>query len=276
MTTKSPNPSATGRNWASPNVAEQWAGRRAHRDEIYGPATTMMLDLVNLQAGDRVLDVAAGTGDQTLMAARRVSPNGYVLATDLSAAMLNVAAEAARKTGLTNIETRVMNAESLDLDSNSFDAVICRLGLMLFSHPPKALREVRRVLKPGGKIAALVFSTMEQNPYQGIPLAIARGLGGITPPHFALGEPRLLRETFQEGGFPNVTVHAVSFQRHFSSAAEVIRSMRETIFLREAMANLDNSKREKAWAEIEEQLNRLDSPTGIEMPGELLIGVATK
>lgn len=66
---KSPDPSATGRNWASPEVAEQWAGRQARRDKIYGPATETMLDLVNLQAGDRVLDVAAGTGDQTLLAA---------------------------------------------------------------------------------------------------------------------------------------------------------------------------------------------------------------
>jgi ubiquinone/menaquinone biosynthesis C-methylase UbiE len=264
------------RNWASPEVAEQWAGRQARRDKIYGPATATMLDLVNLQAGDRVLDVAAGTGDQTLLAAQRVNPGGYVLATDLSVAMLNVAVEAAYKAGLTNIETRVMNAENLDLDADSFDAVICRLGLMLFSNPAKALRGIRRVLKPGGKIAALVFSTAEKNPYQGIPLTIVRGLGGTIPPHFALGEPRLLRDAFRDGGFPDIAVHAVSFRRHFSSAAEVIQSLRDTIFFREAMANLNDAKREKAWAEIEQQINRLETPAGIDMPGELLIGVGTK
>jgi ubiquinone/menaquinone biosynthesis C-methylase UbiE len=119
MATKSADPTETGRNWASPEVAEQWSRRQAGRDKIYGLATEMMFDLARTRAGDRVLDVAAGTGDQTLLAARRVGPNGYVFATDLSAAMLNVAAEAARKAGLTNIETRVMNAESLDLEADS-------------------------------------------------------------------------------------------------------------------------------------------------------------
>ena len=271
-----PDRTEANRNWASPEVAERWASRQARRDQTYGPATEMMLDLVNLQLGDRVLDVAAGTGDQTLLTARRVGPNGYVLATDRSAAMLNGAAEAARKAGLTNIETRVMNAETLELDANSFDAVICRLGLMLFSHPLKALQEIRRVLKPGGKIAALVFSKIEQNPYQGIPLAITLRFGGTMTPHFALGEHRLLRETFQDAGFADIAVHAVSLQRHFASAAEVVRSLRDTIFLREAMANLDDAKRERAWAEIEQQLNGLETPAGIEMPGELLIGLGTK
>ena len=118
MTTKSSDRTEAGRNWASPEVAEQWSRRQARRDKIYGPATEMMLDLAGIKAGDRVLDVAAGTGDQTLLAARRVGPSGYVLATDLSAAMLNVAAEAARKAGLTNIETRVMDSASLELDAD--------------------------------------------------------------------------------------------------------------------------------------------------------------
>ena len=157
MTPKSPDPSEAGRNWASSEVAEQWSRRQARRDKIYGPATEMMFDLARISAGERVLDVAAATGDQTLLAARRVGPNGYVLAVDLSAAMLNVAAEAAREAGLTNIETRVMDSASLDLDAESFDVVICRLGLMLFSDPPKALREIHRVLKRRRKVRCARF-----------------------------------------------------------------------------------------------------------------------
>ena len=117
----------------------------------------MMLELASVQAGSRVLDVAAGTGDQTLMAARRVGPTGNVLATDDSASMLKVAAEAARNAGLTNVETRVMNAENLALDADSFDAVICRIALMLFPNPAKALTEMRRVVKPGSKVAVMVL-----------------------------------------------------------------------------------------------------------------------
>jgi SAM-dependent methyltransferase len=157
MTTKSPDPNEAGRNWESPEVAEHWRRNQARRAEHIGPATEMMLDLAALQIGHRVLDVAAGTGGQTLLAARRVGPTGSVLATDLSAAMLNVAAEAARKAGLTNIETQVVDAHNLDGEAESFDRVICRSGLMLFSDPPRVLRQIHRVLKRGGKFAALVF-----------------------------------------------------------------------------------------------------------------------
>lgn len=96
MSNKSSDASETGSIFASGEVAEQWRRGAAQRDEVTGPASEMMLDLGKLGSGSRVLDVAAGTGDQTLMAARRVGPTGYVLATDNSTSMLNVAAEATR------------------------------------------------------------------------------------------------------------------------------------------------------------------------------------
>ena len=143
--------------------AERWSRLQAQRSEAFGPATEMMLDLADLRTGNRVLDVAAGTGDQTLLAAQRVGPSGYVLAIDTSTAMLSNAAEAIRKAGLTtNIETRIMDAENLHLDADSFDAVICRLGLQSFPNPSKAIRGMRRVVRPGGKVAALVYSTAEK------------------------------------------------------------------------------------------------------------------
>ena len=131
--------------WGLTESADWWSAGQARRQQIYGPATEMMLEVASVQPGSRVLDVAAGTGDQTLMAARRVGPTGNVLATDDSASMLKVAAEAARNEGLTNVETRIMNAENLALDADSFDAVICRNALMLFPNPAKALAEMRRV-----------------------------------------------------------------------------------------------------------------------------------
>ena len=158
----------TPEKWGRKESADWWSAGQAARQQIYGAATEMMLDVAGVQAGSRVLDVAAGTGESTLMVARRVGPTGHVLAADDSASMLKVAAEAARKAGLTNVETRVMNAENLELDADSFDAVICRNALMLFPNPAKALTEMRRVVKPGGKVAVMVFSAVERNPYHGI------------------------------------------------------------------------------------------------------------
>src|SRR5262245_61561024 len=94
----------TREQWERKETADWWSAAQARRRQIYGAATEMMLDVAAVQPGSRVLDVAAGTGEQTLMAARRVGPTGYVLATDYSSSMLNVAAEAARKEGLKNVE----------------------------------------------------------------------------------------------------------------------------------------------------------------------------
>ena len=180
MTAKSSDPGGTESIFASSQVAEQWQRGKVQRDEINASANEMMLDLANLRAGSRVLDVAAGTGDQTILAARRVGPTGYVLATDLSASMLNVAAEASRNVGLTNIDTRVIDAENIDLDADSFDAVICRMGLMLFSNPVKALTGMHRVVKPAGKVVALVWSDQEKNRAVGFLLRHCGGLEAIS------------------------------------------------------------------------------------------------
>jgi ubiquinone/menaquinone biosynthesis C-methylase UbiE len=274
MSAKSPD--SMGMNWESSEVAERRNRGRARRVEIQGPATQIMLDVAEVRTGSRVLDVAAGTGDQTIMAAQRVGPTGYVLATDISASMLKLAAEAAREAGLTNVDTRVMNAENIDLDPDSFDAVVCQLGLFLFSDPANVLRAMRRVVRAGGKVAALVFSTAEKNPYQGIAMGVARSFGSTPLPLFSLGESNVLESNFEESGLLDVAVRAMSFSRHFSSTAEVVQRLKESAFLRGPIENLAEAEREQAWAEIERQLSRLEGPNGVDVPGEFLIGVGTK
>ena len=203
--------------------------------------------------------------------------------TDDSASMLKVAAEAARNEGLTNVETRVMNAENLALDADSFDAVISRNALMLFPNPVRALTEMRRVVKPGGKVVVIVFSALEKNPYHGIVFGIVQRLGNIPPPApgepwmYALGDPGALEDVYSRAGFLNVSVQALPIQRRFPSAADAIRRMRNSAGdVREVMSRLDEAERERAWVEIVEQLRRFEGATGLEVPGEVLIGVGTK
>jgi SAM-dependent methyltransferase len=273
----------TREQWERKESADWWSAGQAARQQIIGAATEKMLDLAGVQAGSRVLDVAAGTGESTLMAAQRVGGRGYVLATDHSSSMLSVAAEAARKESLTNVETRVMNAENLELDVDSFDAVICRQALMLFPNPAKGLTEMRRVVKPEGKVAVIVHSALEKNPYHGIVFGIVQRLGNIPAPApgepwmFALGDPGALEDLYRRAGFLNVSVHTVPVQRRFPSAADAIRRMRNGAGdMRELMNRLNETERERAWVEIEEQLSRFEGPNGLQVPGELLIGVGTK
>ena len=266
--------------WALTESADWWSAGQLLRQQTLGAATEMMLEVASVQPGSRVLDVAAGTGDQTLMAARRVGPMGYVLAVDTSASMLNVAAEAAQKESLTNIETRIMSAESLALDADSFDAVICRIAL---HHFPKALTEMCRVVKAGGKVAVIVYSALEKNPYYGIVFGIVQRLGSIPllapgePRMCALGDPGALEDLYRRAGFLNVSVQALPIQQRFPSIAEAIRTIRNSAgYLRELISRLNEAERERAWVEIAEQLRRFEGPNGLEVPGEVLIGVGAK
>src|SRR5260221_10189854 len=180
--------------WSSSEMAEHWQQDIERRRQDFAEATQRMLEAAGAEPGDHVLDIAAGTGDQSLLAARLVGPSGSILATDSSADMLDIAARVVQQEGLTTITTRVMDAEQLDLQDNAFDAVICRLALMLIPNLQPALREIRRVLKPGGKLAALVWSAPENNPLFALPLAIVstyvRGASSHRPHPFALSDPR--------------------------------------------------------------------------------------
>jgi len=273
----------TPEKWGRKERVDWWSTGQARRQQTLGAVTEMMLDLAGIQSGSRVLDVAAGTGESTLMAAARVGSNGHVLAADVSNSMLNVAAEAARKAGLTNVETRVMNAENLALDTDWFDAVICRVALMLFPNPAKALTEMRRVVKPGGKVAVMVYAALEKNPYHGILHKTVRRLGNIPPPApgepwmYALGEPGALEEVYRRADFLNVSVRAVPIQRRLPSAAAAIENMRKGAGdTRELMNRLNEADRERAWTEITEQFKQFEGPNGFEIPGEVLIAVGTK
>jgi ubiquinone/menaquinone biosynthesis C-methylase UbiE len=281
MTVSEPNQSKT--IFASGDVAKQWQRGKAFRDDVNAGANEIMLDLANLVPGNRVLDVAAGTGDQTLLAAQRVGPTGYVLATDLSTSMLNLAADAARDAGLKNVETRQMDAENIDLDAGSFDAVIYRMGLMLFSDPIKALIGMHRVLKPIGKAVALVWAAQEKNPCRGIPLTVFRRLGGdfSAAPGldlmFRLGDRAILEDTFKAGGFQEVAVHAVATRWGFSSVADAVQAAKDSSpGLQRILAPLSDTERDLAWTQVEQEFSKFGHANGFEAPGEVLIGVGNK
>jgi SAM-dependent methyltransferase len=242
----------------------------------------MMLDLVKVATGSRVLDVGAGAGDSTLMAAQRVGPSGRVLATDISASMLEIAAESARQAGLSNVDTRVVDAQRLDLEPDSFDAAVSRNCLMLIPDYQQALTEIRRVLKPGGRFAAIVFSTPDRCPYLSIPHAIVFGMGRLTSPaperfgEFRLGAPDILENAYRTAGFRGISVHTVPTRRRFPSLGEAMQYARGPLPLRELMVRLSDAEQQQAWDEIERALAQFAGPNGYDSPCELLIGAGTK
>jgi len=271
-----------GGTWGPRAAAAEWRRGAAVRLWVFGPATEIMLDLAKVDDGSWVLDVGAGAGDSTLMAAERVGPSGRVLATDISASMLKIAAELARKTGLSNVDTRVVDAQRLDLESDSFAAAVSRACLMLIPDYQQALTQIRRVLKPGGRFAAIVFSTPDRCPYLSILHAIVFRVGRLTSPapdrfgEFRLGAPGVLENAYRTAGFREVTVHTVPIRRRFPSLVDAMQYARGPLPLRELMVRLSEAEQEQAWAEIERALGQFVGPNGYDSTCELLIGAGTK
>ena len=269
--------------YGSREAAEAWRRGAAMRAQSVGLATDVMLDMANLVIGSRVLDVAAGTGEQTILAARRVGPTGSVLATDIAANMLEIAAEAARQAGLSNVTIRVMDAQQLDVDPDSFDAAISRLGLMFVPDLSAALAGIRRALKPGGRLAAIVMGSAERCRYFALPVEIAcrharrpaSALDRIGL--FSLGGPGVLDATLTNAGFSNVTVQAVPTRRWYPSRADALEDRKNSCpEVGELMADLSDAEREMAWSEIEQAIGQFEGPNGVEVSGEVLVGAGTK
>lgn len=177
------------------NAAEAWHRWTPFLSRWLGPGTETMLDMCHVNKGHRALDVAAGAGEQTVTIAKRVGESGHVLATDISPNILEYARISARLTGLQNVHTRVMDGENLTaLEAQPFDVAISRVGLIYFPNQHKALTGMRHQLKNGGKVAAMVYSSAENNPFFSIPVSM------LTPPYkFARPFTRATR-TFQPGG----------------------------------------------------------------------------
>ena len=269
---------------------EQWqqAADAWHRwgptiEDWLGESTRVMLDLAAIGPGDRVLDLATGAGEPALTIAERVGPTGYVLATDIAPNILAFAAQAAADRGLTNLETRVMDGEHLELADDSFDVVTSRVGLIYFPNQQGALAETRRVLKPGGRVAAIVYTTPERNPFFSIPVGIIRRRANLPPPApgqpgpFSLGGEGVLAAAFEQAGFKEMRTAVVPSPLRLPSAVECVRFERESFgALHQMLSGLTEPEREAAWDEIARELARFEGPDGFAGPCEMIVGVGTK
>ena len=273
--------STTKAQWEK--AAEPWSRWGPTLHTWLGPATQTMLDLCNLKPGSAVLDVAAGAGEQTLAAARRVGPTGKVVATDISPRILEFAAASAREAGFANVTTQVADGEDLALPEASFDAVISRVGLIYFPDQQKALRGFLRVLKPGGRFAAIVYSTPEANKFFSVPIGIIRRRANTPPPlpgqpgPFSLGAPGVLERALEQAGFRDVTPARISAPLRLPTAADCLRFERESFgALHQMLAPLGPEDQEATWAEIGKALREFETDAGFVGPCELVVVAGTK
>ena len=242
-------------------------------------ATAEMLAAAHIASGSRVLDIAAGAGDQSLDIARCVGASGHVLAIDLSPAILARATANAQAAGLHQVDTRVLDAQALGLEGAGFDAAVCRLGLMFCRAPLDALAGARAALRPGGRFSALVFSQAECNPCLVTMMKVALQHTGVRarPPAepgtlMSLGEPGLLRRLLHDAGFVDIEVRPISAPFRLPTARSYIEFVRSSGSpIRELLAPLAPAGQVAAWDKVVEQLAVFATPEGWVGPNELLL-----
>lgn len=258
------------------DAAQAWHSWDPVFDRWLGPATELMLDLAGVGEGTRVIDIAAGSGGQSIAAGRR---GATVLATDLSSNILEEAARAARAAGISTIATRVVDGEDLDVDAGTFDAAISRLGLMYMPDKQLALGQARRALRVGGRYAAIVFAEPDRNGFFSIPIGIIRRRAQLPPPAPGLPGPfssTALGDQLDAAGFRDVEVHRVEAPLELASAAECTQLERESFgALHQMLAGLPEAERQDTWREIESALGEFETADGFRGPCELLVGVGT-
>jgi SAM-dependent methyltransferase len=265
------------------NAAAGW-GKHAERMREFGmPVSAWMIEQARLQPGLRVLELAAGPGDTGLLAAELIRPGGTLLCTDATETMLEIARTRAGEFGITNIEFKQMELEWIDLDTASIDAVLCKWGLMFSVDPEAGLREARRVLRPGGRIALAVWDEPPVNPWATITTRALVELGHVEPTDpdapggmFALAAPGRLQELLEAAGFVNVMVESVETLRHFAGVGEYVGETREvSSSFGTVLDPLSESEQEEAGRKIAELAEPYTAADGsLRLPGRSLVAAA--
>jgi enediyne biosynthesis protein CalE5 len=219
-----------------------------------------IVELAEIKPGNRVLDIATGIGEPAVTAARRVKPDGKVVAIDISPKMLAIAKTRAKSLGLDDImEFRESDGEKIDLPDHTtkFDAVLSRFGLMFFPNLPAALVRIRQMLITNGRLSAAVWSTPSKVPL--IDLAFASVLKQInalapppgTPGPFALADIEALKQLFSQAGFKDIEVDTFQITFEFDSPESYTKHIQQTATrAHEMLANQAEEVKKQTWDSI--------------------------
>jgi ubiquinone/menaquinone biosynthesis C-methylase UbiE len=255
---------------ASAQYEEYWARQ-------IEPAQKRLLEMAALRFGERVLDIACGTGLITFPAAMSVGAEGSVVGTDISSKMVERGRDESARQGLANVTFQRADAEALDFPESSFDAALCSLGLMYVPDPQNALRRVRRLLKPGGRMVAAVWGQRDGCGWAGIfPVVDARVKSEVCPMFFQLGTGDSLRMAMESAGFSDIHVDRLRTSLNYESAGDAIGAAFAGGPVALAYAHFDDDTREEAHAEYLRTIQPYRRGECYSIPGEFVVAMARK
>ena len=241
------------------------------------PAQDALLTLAALRPGERVLDVACGTGLVTFRAADAVGPTGHVVASDLSEKMVQFTRTQAEKLQFSHVSCARMSAEALDAASESFDAVLCGLGLMYVPEVDAALREMRRVLVPGGRAVVAVWGTRSRCGWADIfPIVEARVQSDVCPMFFHLGTGDSLAQSFASAAFSDVHVERLATHLLYDSDEAAADAAFAGGPVAMAYSRFDESTKSSARAAYLASIEPYRVENGYRIPGEFVIARARR
>jgi ubiquinone/menaquinone biosynthesis C-methylase UbiE len=252
---------------------------------MFGPVTEALIEEADLIEGDAVLDVACGAGEPSLTIAKRVGPSGSVICTDAIPEMIAAARSEAQRRGVTNVGFRQCTADSLPIESASFDAVVCRLGVMFFPDPLAGLREMLRVTKPAGVLALAVWGRSELNPFSYlITNVVARYSDTASPADpnapgaFRFAEPGSLARILAEAGAVDVKERLLKFNIAAPISPEQFWELRSETSgtLREKLATLPPPQAGLLAEEAQEAVREFFQNNQMSMPAQMIIVTARK
>ena len=263
-------------------MAAGWERARERIEQTAAPVREWLLRELDPQPGDTVLELAAGPGETGFAAAALLGPEGRLVSSDRSPAMVEVGRRRAAELGLGNVEHRVLDAEDLDLPDASVDRVICRWGYMLMLEPDRALAETRRVLRPGGRLVFAVWRESERNPWVSLAGRMFVARGHVPPPDpgapgmFTLASDQSLRELLAGAGFSPRLIEDIPVRFEAESLDAYIAEARETggLFARVWDA-VDEDERRAMAAELAQAFAPYEVDGRYELPG-LAVGVAAE
>lgn len=245
--------------------------------EQLAPSQELLLEMADLQLGEDVLDVACGTGLVTFPAAELTGLAGDILGIDISGGMVDAARALATKEGVRNVRFERMDAECLDLPDRMFDVAFCSLGIMYYPSPVTALREMHRVLRPGGRAVVSVWGARQNCGWAEIfPIVDRRVRTDVCPLFFREGTGDTLRQSLTEAGFGDIQMSRISSVLHYESFADACAAAFVGGPVAMAYARFDEATKEQAHEEYRISIEPFRTGTAYNIPGEFVVGLGRR